>query len=177
MVEGRGRSVAWCQGGVGQPQRSRLGIKWWRWHPNRSPHHLIVVPRTESRDEWGKALPDLSKRVIEGFVVKEFLRILETESISTDKEWKSIALTERILHARGALEKGSKVTALRELRAGRNLSGTHLRGSQAEKYVQAVRQDHGTYAAHDESLCEKLSKELELVEQGLAERHSGSGGG
>ena len=147
----------------------RLGIKWWRWHPDRPPDHLIVTPRTESRDEWEKAIADLSKRVIEGFVVKELRRILETEGIRADKSWQSIALTERILHSRGALDKGSKLTTLRGLRAARNLSGTHLRGSDAKEYVQTVRQDHGTYAAHYEQLCEKLSKELALIEKGLDE--------
>lgn len=44
-----------------------------------------------------------------------------------------------------------------------------LRGSGAKEYVQAVRQDHGTYAAHYERLCEKLSQELALVEKGLNE--------
>ena len=32
-----------------------------------------------------------------------------------------------------------------------------------------MRQDHGTYAAHYEHLCEKLSEELALIEKGLNE--------
>ena len=32
-----------------------------------------------------------------------------------------------------------------------------------------MRQDHGTYAADYERLCEKLSQELALVEKGLNE--------
>ena len=107
--------------------------------------------------------------MIEGFVVKELRRILETEGKRADQQWKSIVLTERILRSRGALDKGSNLTTLRELRDARNLSGTHLRGSQAEEYVQTVRQDHGTYAAHSEHLCEKLSKEPALIEKGLNE--------
>ena len=145
-----------------------LDIKWWKWRSHHPPNRLVVVPRTESRDEWGQALVALSNSVIEGFVVKELRQILNTEGPKAPQEWKSIVLLENILRARGVLGEGSKLVALRELNAGRNLSGVHARGSKAKGFVEAAQQKYGTYAKHFEHLCEDLSKELMLVEKELA---------
>ena len=144
-----------------------LAIRWWKWREGDSPDRLVVVPRTESRNEWERALVDLSNGVIEGFVVKELRRILTSEGIEPDPEWRSIVLLENILRSRGALEEGSRLATLRELNAGRIFSGAHVRGSKAKEYVQAVQQQHGTFAAHFEYLCENLSGELTLVEKEL----------
>ena len=31
-----------------------LGVKWWKWRPDAPPDRLVIVPRMENRDEWGK---------------------------------------------------------------------------------------------------------------------------
>lgn len=148
---------------------SDLAISWWKWRPDRSPDRLVVVPRTESRDGWGRSLVDLSNGVIEGFVPKELRSILAAEGGEADPNWKSIVLLENILRSRGVLDMESKLEALRDLNAGRNLSGVHVRGSKAREYVETVKQQHGTYAAHYEHLCENLTLELALVEKTLAQ--------
>ena len=144
-----------------------LAIGWWKWRPDRSPDRLVVVPRTGSRDGWGRSLVDLSNGVIEGFVVKELRSILSAVGVELDLNWKSIVLLENILRSSGVLDMEAKLEALRELNAGRNLSGVHVRGSRAREYVETVKQKHGTYTAHYEHLCENLSRELALVEKAL----------
>ena len=145
-----------------------LEAEWWKWGPDSSPDRLVVVPRMESRDEWGQALVALSNGVIEGFRKKTIRRTLAAEGIEPDSQWGSIFLIENILRARGVLDEKTRLEALRELNAGRNSSGVHVRGSKATEYIEKALQDHGTYAAHFEHLCDSLSKELMLVEKELA---------
>lgn len=145
-----------------------LDVEWWEWRLDSSPDRLIVVPRMESRDEWGHALVALSNGVIEGFKTKPLRRALAAEGINADAQWGSIVLLENILRARGVIEDGSTLEFIRELRDGRNFSGVHVTGSNATEYVQKVLQNHGAYAAHFEHLCDGLSKELMLVEKELA---------
>ena len=148
---------------------TELDIRWWKWRPDGSPDRLVVVPRTESRDGWGRSLVDLSNGVVEGFELKELRSILAGDGIEPDRNWKSIALLENILRSRGVLDKESKLETLRELIAGRNFSGVHVKGSKAKEYAERVKQQHGTYAAHYEYLCENLSRDLALVEETLAQ--------
>ena len=149
-----------------------LDIRWWNWRPDDSPDRLIVVPRTGSRNEWAQAIGGLSNGVNEGFAVKELRRILAGEGVEADNQWGSIVLLEKILHARGGLEQGSQLAALRELNRGRRFSGVHARGSQARKYVTAVLTQHETYTTHFEHLCEQLARDSTLIENYLTDSAS-----
>ena len=87
-----------------------------------------------------------------------------------DTQWRSIALLERILWANGGLASGEKLAALRELNTGRNLGPAHAGQTQAREFVSKVLEEHETYTAHFEYLCEKLAEELTLIEQTLNEQ-------
>ncbi len=145
----------------------RLDAKWWKWAPDGSPSDLVVVPRMENRDEWGKALVDLSNGVNEGFVMKELRKTLQAEGVEPDAGWRSIVLLEKILQSRGVLDEGSKLVGLRELNDGRRFSGVHVTGTQARGFARAALQNHGTYTAHFEHLCQALVEDLKLVEREL----------
>ena len=145
----------------------RLDAKWWKWAPDGSPSDLVVVPRMENRDEWGKALVDLSNGVNEGFVMKELRKTLQAEGFEPDAGWRSIVLLEKILQSRGVLDEGSKLVGLRELNDGRRFSGVHVTGTQARGFARAALQNHGTYTAHFEHLCQALVEDLKLVEREL----------
>lgn len=144
--------------------------EWWKWRPAESPEVRVVVPRTSSRDEWQSALGQLSNDVTEGFSDKALRHILEVHEDDIDKNMRSIALLERILRANGELEGDQKLVALRELNRARNLGPAHAGQSDANEYVNDVLEEHETFAAHFESLCEKLAGELILIEETLADQ-------
>lgn len=145
-------------------------LGWWKWRPAESPDARVVVPRTSSRDEWQSALGRLSNDVIEGFGDKAIRRILERHEDDVDKHMRSIALLERILRANGELEGDEKLVALRELNRARNLGPAHAGQSDANDYADEVLEEHETFAAHFENLCEKLAGELSLIEETLADQ-------
>ena len=145
-------------------------LEWWKWRPAESPEVRVVVPRTSSRDEWQSALGQLSNDVTEGFSDKALRRILEGHENDVDKNMRSIALLERILRANGELEGDQKLVALRELNHARNLGPAHAGQSDANDFVNEVLQQHETFAAHFEYLCEMLAGELTLIEDTLAEQ-------
>ncbi len=145
-------------------------LKWWKWRPAESPESRVVVPRSNSRDEWQSALGRLSNDVIEGFGDKAVRRILKRHEQDVDKQMRSIALLERILRANGELEDDHKLVALRELKAARNLGPVHAGQSDANDFVSTVLEVYGTFAAHFENLCEKLAGKLTLIEEALADQ-------
>ena len=151
----------------------RLGAGWWRWRPRADPHVRVVVPRTGSRNEWESTISGLYTDVIEGFDEKELRLILEEEGGEVDKNWRSRVLLERILWARGELQHGQSLTALRELIEARNLGPAHAGETKAREFSQRVLAEHETYAAHFEYLCEKLAEEFMLIEQTLTEDAEG----
>ena len=141
-----------------------LGMEWWKWRHDDPPDRKVVVPRIGSRDEWAKLLVDLHVAVIEGFEVKELRQMLRAEGVKVDKQWRSIALLERILRARSALDEDWKLSAFRNLNDGRRFSGVHFRGTQSKEYIQTALEKHETYAAHFEHLCRCLASDLTLIE-------------
>ena len=145
-------------------------VKWWKWTPEASPDARIVVPRTGSRNEWEAAVGQLSNDVLEGFGVGELRRILENEGNEVDQNWRSIVLLERILAARGGLADGRGLAALRELNAVRNSGPAHAGETQARELSMRVLEEHGSYAAHFDYLCEQIAEELTLIDEGLAEQ-------
>ena len=74
----------------------------------------VNTPRTQSRDEWAQAFVDLSKLVIEGLQVRALRARLKGMGIEFDKEEKSLALMERFLIGRGAIEVGANLDGLRD---------------------------------------------------------------
>ncbi len=144
-------------------------LDWWKWRPTESPDARVVVPRTSSRDEWQGALGRLSNDVTEGFADKVLRGILERHEDDVDKKMRSIALLERILRATGGLNGDQKFVALRELNHARNLGPAHAGESGATDFINEVLEEHETFAAHFEYLCETLAGELTLIEQALAD--------
>ncbi|MYB45876.1 MAG: hypothetical protein F4X74_13175, partial [Acidimicrobiia bacterium] len=147
----------------------RLGVAWWKWRPETPPDRQVVVPRMENRDEWGKSLVTLSNGVLEGFRTKELRRILKMYTTDVDKQWGSIVLLERILRARGVIDRDSTLESLRELNDGRRFSGVHVQGTDAKAYARTTLETHGTYQRHFEHLCVALANDLTLVESHLSQ--------
>ena len=144
-------------------------LGWWKWRPRVDPHVRIVVPRTRSRNEWEAAIARLYTDVVEGFDEKQLRVILEAQGVEVDKTMRSIATLERILWATNGMADGEKLSALRELNAGRNLGPAHGGESQGRAFVNRVLEEHETFAAHFVYLCETLVEQLTLIEQSLNE--------
>ena len=141
-------------------------VAWWTWRDEGEPD-LLVGPRMESRDEWADAIQALSNGVVEGLVVKELRRALRDDGEEIDKSWRSIVLLEKILAKRGIELPGGRLKFVREVNDGRIVSGVHATGAKKQELALTVLDQHGTYAAHHEYLCEGLAKELALIEQAL----------
>ena len=142
---------------------------WWKWRLSVSPFNL-TVPRMEDRKEWSDAVMWLSSGVVEGFVVKDIRRVLRDESVEVDKEWRSIKLLEQALPARGVPLPAGQLEALREVNECRISSGAvHAIGREADEFIRGLLEEHNSYRAHFESLCDRVVKELILVEGALTE--------
>ena len=147
---------------VGEWHRS--DIAWW----NLGDEELlgrVSTPLTSSRHEWAEAFSDLSKLVIEGFQVKAIRARLTEMSIAFEKEEKSLKLIERILIGRCELGEGERLRGLREVDLIRSKAFAHSGGSGAVTLANEALQEHDTYAAHFESVCETVAEELKLIEQ------------
>ena len=142
-------------------------IRWWTWRAEGAPERL-VVPRMETRDEWATEILTLSNGVVEGFVVEQLRQALRDEGAEFDKKWRSITLLEKILVERGVDLPGERLISLREVNEVRGVSGVHATSAKKkQKLATSALQQHGTYAAHFEYLCEGLATELTLIEQAL----------
>jgi len=144
-------------------------VGWWRWRLSGSTNDL-AIPRMENRREWSDAVMWLSSGIVEGFVVKDIRRVLREEGVEFDTEWKSIKLLEQSLPARGVLLPAGQLEALREVNECRVKSGAvHAVGREADEFIKGLLEEHNSYRAHFESLCDRVAKELILVEGAMTE--------
>ena len=125
----------------------------------------VSTPLTDSRDEWAQACEDLVKLIIEGFQVKVIRKTLEGMSIQFGKEEKSLGLIEKVLWGRKKLGGGARLSGLREVQEIRSKVASHAFGSEAGELVRKIRQEHGTYQSHFESMCGAIANELKMIEE------------
>lgn len=128
----------------------------------------VSTPRTSSRDQWANAFMDLSKLVIEGFQVRAIRKELEGMKIAFDKDEGSIVLLEKFLIGHGKIKNGQKLEGLKTGQRIRTKFAAHSGGSEADDLANNALQEHKTYSAHFESVCETVVEELELIEQAFS---------
>ena len=148
-------------------QWARSGMSWWTLRDDALLER-VNTPRANSREEWARAFHDLANLVVEGFVVRAIRGELHGLSIAFGETEKSLALLERLLRGRQALSEEAKLDALRAVQEIRSVVAAHPRGSRAIELAQAARTQHGTYAAHFESVCTSVTDELRMIEAAFA---------
>lgn len=133
---------------------------WWKL---RNPDLIerISKPVSSSRDEWAEAHMDLSKLVIEGFVVAELRQQLEAMQVSYDPKGQSIVLLEQILRASDPALSG--LAAMRTVQRVRSKVKGHAGNEEAETIVREAIADHGSLPEHFSMTCRALLGELTEV--------------
>ncbi len=143
-------------------------VNWWTWRLQGSPNDL-AVPRMESKREWSDAVMWLSNGVVEGFVVRDVRRVLRQGNVDFEKDWKSVKLLEQALPAAGIPLPGGQLETLREINASRVVSGVHAVGTEADEFIMSLLEKHGSFQTHFESVCDRVAKELVLIEGAMPE--------
>ena len=141
-------------------------MAWWKLG-DRMLLSRVSIPRTHSRDEWLQAFLDLSRLVIEGFRVRAIRKRLDAMSIEFEKEERSLALLERVLIGCRSIARGTRLNGLRTVQNIRN-TASHSGSSKADELSNHALEEHGTYSAHFESVCEVVTHELDMIEKALS---------
>lgn len=148
-------------------------VAWWRTG-NARLSELIVAPRANSRDEWADTFLDLSKCIIEGFVIKTIRARLQSESIAFENRERSLALLQRLLRQTLGSE-SVELDGLREIQRIRSKTKAHRSGREGRAIARDALAAHGSYSAHFERVCEIVVGELEAIEKAFPSRGSNGG--
>ena len=138
-------------------------VDWWRV----TDENLIsrdITPRTESRDDWARAFMHLSNRTVAGFQTKIIRSRLRDAKIEFEKTDQSLVLLEKLRASQQDPHIPSSLEGLREVQAIRSKVAAHLGGSDAERLWHNARQQHRSYTAHFNHVCQIVTEELKIIE-------------
>ena len=90
-------------------------VEWWTLR-DEDLLHRANPPITASKDEWGEAVMDLSKLVVEGFEVKPLRMALTSLGAAFDPKDQSIVLLEKLIVAKGHATAPTTLDGLRRVR-------------------------------------------------------------
>ena len=144
-----------------------VNVPWWKLR-DQGLLAGISTPLTSSQEEWAGAFADLSKLVIEGFVVSFIRNRLKSSGIEFKTSDQSIALIETYLTGCRMLEEGKKLEGLRTVQKIRSKVASHSGGSEARDLSVTVLKEHETYTAHFTEVCRTVVRELEKIEEAFS---------
>lgn len=144
-----------------------VNVPWWKLR-DQGLLDGISTPLTSSKEEWAGAFVDLSKLVIEGFVVGFIRKRLKSAGIEFETSDQSIALIETYLIGCRKLDEGRMLKGLRTVQKIRSKIGTHAVGSEARDLSATVWKEHETYTAHFTEVCRTVVCELETIEEAFS---------
>lgn len=143
---------------------NEVNVPWWKLR-DQGLLDGISIPLTSSKEEWAGAFADLSKLVIEGFVVGFIRKRLKSSGIEFKTSDQSITLIETYLTGCQMLEEGKKLEGLRTVQKIRSKVASHSGGREARNLSATVLKEHETYKAHFTEVCRTVASELELIEE------------
>ena len=153
-------------------ERIKQILKQWKqsdapWWKLRDPTSIsrVTRPLTSSRDEWADSFANLAQLVIEGFSVRAIRTKLQQRGTPCKGTHKSLALLELLVSDRGASNGEHSLKGLRLVQRIRSKVGAHVRGREAIGLARGAIEDYGSYAAHFESVCSSVVKELEHIQR------------
>ena len=105
---------------------------------------------------------DLSKLVVEGFVVSFIRATLKLRGTHYEKEEQSLALLERLINSANLEADNSRLTALRTIQEVRTNAKGHAT-AHADKLAHDSIAEHGSFTQHFRSVCPKAVIKLQLI--------------
>lgn len=142
-------------------------VTWWKLR-NARLLEQVNTPYSGSRDEWAQAFEDLAKLVVEGFETTAIRTRLGELLIPFSGEDRTIALLEKLLLGEQAVAKGERLSGLREAQQVRTMVAAHTFGQEAHELESQAKLQHGSFAAHFQSVCKTIIGELEHIEKAFA---------
>ena len=142
-------------------------VSWWKLR-NRNLINSVNVPYAESRDEWAQAFENLAKLVVEGLEKTAIRTRLGELMIPFSGDDRTIALLEKLLLGEQAVAKGERLSGLREAQQVRTMVAAHTFGQEAHELESQAKLQHGSFAAHFQSVCKTIIGELEHIENAFA---------
>ena len=139
-------------------------VPWWKPRDLASAGR-VTPPLTGSRDEWAQAFTNLAQLVIEGFEITAVREKLDEMGMAWERDERSIALMGRVLSGEAADGSTQNLDGLRLVQRIRSKVGAHARGAEADALATCAVQEHGSYAAHFESVCRDVAIELQRIER------------
>ena len=145
-------------------QWEQSDVPWWKL---RDPMSISRVTRslTSSRDEWANSFTNLAQLVVEGFSVKAIRTKLKQIGTPWQSTQKSLALLELLLSDGTTGTDEKSLSGLRLVQRVRSKVGAHSRGREAKALARDALEQYGSYAAHFESVCRSIVKELKHIER------------
>jgi hypothetical protein len=137
-------------------------VPWWTLRDDRLPEH-VTTPLTTSRDEWAEAFMDLTKLVVEGFVITAIRARLEKLGIAYEQKEQSIALLERLIHEGPESTERQRLIGLRTVQLVRTKAKGHASGREVETFVKEVLAEHESFTKHFKHICATLALELQMI--------------
>ena len=122
----------------------------------------VSTPLTSSRDEWAEAFMDLSKLVVEGFVISVIRERLEKDFIVYEKKEQSIALLERLVNGLTEPSERKTLNGLRTVQRIRTIKG-HASGIEADSLVRDILAQHESFTQHFKTVCTTVVFELQTI--------------
>jgi hypothetical protein len=141
----------------------RRKVAWW----TLSDEDLVGranPPISSSKDEWGEAVMDLSKLVVEGFVTKSIRAQLDTKGVHYDAKEQSIALLEKLLGAANPVGGPVRLEGLRTVQFIRSKVKGHSGSTEGRALAREAIEKHGSYAGHFKTLCAAVVDDLRTIE-------------
>ena len=139
-------------------------VPWWKLRDPASAGR-VTSPLAGSRDEWAQAFTNLAQFIIEGFDSMAARAKLDEMGMAWEHDEKSIALLGRLLSGGAADGCTPDLKGLRLVQRIRSKVGAHARGTEADALATRAMQEHGSYAAHFESVCRNVAIELQRIER------------
>jgi hypothetical protein len=140
------------------------GVWWWTLR-DRALLDRANPPLTSSTDEWADAFMDLSKLIVEGFNTAAIRSDLDSQSIAYQKDDQSLALLEKILSKR--VRNPVLLSGIKLAHRVRSKVKGHAGSTEGQLIAEEAISQHGSYAAHFQSVCQSISSELTVIEENI----------
>jgi hypothetical protein len=126
-------------------------------------------PLTSSKDEWGDAIMDLSKLVVEGFDLKFIRSKLDQAAIGYTPQEQSISLLEKFLRHAHSEGRSVQLAGMRGAQHIRSKVKGHAGSSEGKQLAHDAISNHGSFADHFRHVCGLIAAELEIIERAFGE--------
>ena len=145
---------------------------WWKLVDQFALDH-ITVPVSESPDEWQNSIFVLCATIVDGFEVKHLRKEIKARGGDAQDNLGSLGLLRLLTGKPENAQPDKTLLALHELQRLRSKGGkTHAVSQGGSSLAQEVKVTHGTFRAHFEYLCTRLTDDLLLIQRVLTDNES-----